>query len=322
MNQASRYRRLWVETPVLESVSLGWRHHQVSLKIEAMQPSGSFKARGIGHACATHVANGVTHLVAASGGNAGQAAAWAGRMLNVPVDIVVPDSTGQRARELIEAEGANVTIHGESFAEAHVVALSKLKENSAYLHAYDDSLVWDGHASMIDEAARQTEQPDAIVLSVGGGGMLAGVAAGMARNGWSDVDLVAVETDGANALNASIESSEPVTLERIDSVAVTLGAKRICDRALELAGVLARTPATPDWRGQLSSELVSDREALAACLAFADDHRLVVEPACGAALAPVYAKAPCLDQYDRILVVVCGGTSMTFEMLKATAASL
>lgn len=313
---------LWIETPAFESVALGSESCRVSLKVEAMQPSGSFKARGIGHACATHVANGMTHLVAASGGNAGHAAAWAGRILGVPVDIVVPESTGSWARQLIEAEGAKVTVHGESFAEAHALAKSKLTDRSGYLHAYDDPLVWEGHASMIDEAVRQIQKPDAVVLSVGGGGMLAGVAAGLVRNGWSDVDIVALETHGANALNASIQASEAVTLGSINSVAVTLGAKRICDRTLELAGVLPRSDGVPNWSGRLKSELVSDQQAVAACLSFADDHRLIVEPACGAALAPVYDRAACLEDYAHVLVIVCGGSSMTLDMLKTTASEL
>ena len=115
---------LHIETPYVQSHTLGQRaNKKIWLKLDALQPCGSFKARGMAAACQDHLAKGATSFVSSSGGNAGLAVAWAGRLLNVPVTVVVPESTKQRAKDLISAEGANVIVHGESWVEAHGLAM-------------------------------------------------------------------------------------------------------------------------------------------------------------------------------------------------------
>ena len=94
---------LSINSPLLESLALGQLNHtRIWMKMESMQPSGSFKIRGIGHACEYHVARGAKRFVSSSGGNAGLAVAYAGRQLGVPVTVVVPESTSARARYLLE----------------------------------------------------------------------------------------------------------------------------------------------------------------------------------------------------------------------------
>jgi L-serine/L-threonine ammonia-lyase len=171
---------LHIETPLLESGAMATRPGQsVWLKMEALQPSGSFKLRGIGHACEQYALRGARRFVSSSGGNAGIAAAHAGRRLGVPVMVVVPESASLRARELIAREGAEVVVHGASFQEANALAQSMLGEHDAFIHPFDDPLLWDGHATMMDEVARAGFKPDAVVLSVGGGGLLCGVVEGL-----------------------------------------------------------------------------------------------------------------------------------------------
>ena len=147
------------------------------LKLETEQPTGSFKIRGIGLACAEKSQRGARRFICSSGGNAGIAAAYAGRQLAVPVIVVVPETTTARAITLIRREGAEVIVQGASWQEANDYALEMVTERDAYLHPFDDPLVWQGHASIVDEVVQSPLKPDAIVLSVGGGGLLSGVVA-------------------------------------------------------------------------------------------------------------------------------------------------
>ncbi|MBC3503367.1 pyridoxal-phosphate dependent enzyme [Pseudomonas sp. SWRI59] len=295
---------LHIQTPLIESRPLSLAAGRtVWLKLDALQPCGSFKLRGVGHACEVHHARGARHFVSSSGGNAGLAVAYAGRKLGVPVTVVVPETTTERAKELMRLEDANVVVHGSSWQEANELAQTLLGTGDAFIHPFDDPLLWAGHASLIDEVAASRVKPDAVVLSVGGGGLLSGVVEGLKRNGWDDVPVLAVETTGAASLHAAVQAGHPVELERLASVATSLGAKRVADQALECVR-----------SHPVHSHLVSDRAALEACERFLLDHRVLVEPACGAALALAY-EADTLARYSNVLVVVCGGATATLEQI-------
>ena len=297
---------LHIETPLVESRALSMLSGKnVWLKLEAVQPPGSFKIRGIGLACQEYLHRGAKRFISSSGGNAGIAVAYAGRHLAVPVVVVVPETTTERAKALIQLEGAQVIVHGASWQEANALALSMVTPTDAFLHPFDDPLLWRGHASMVDEVAQCGMKPDAVVLSVGGGGLLCGVVEGLHRNGWADVPVIAVETDGAASFAASLRAGQLVALEAITSIASSLGAKKVCEQAFE-------------WtqRHTIHSHVVSDKAAVTACKSFVTDHRLVVEPACGAALAAVYGKASVLEPFQSVLVIVCGGVTATIEQLQ------
>lgn len=299
-------RGLHFDTPLVQSRPMSLAAGaEVWLKLDALQPSGAFKTRGMGWACLAHAERGARRFVCSSGGNAGLAVAYAGRMLNLPVVVVVPETTTERAKALLRQEGAEVIVQGASWMEANTHALGLLGEGDAFLHPFDDPLVWAGHATLVDEVARAGLKPDAVVLAVGGGGLLVGIAQGLHRQGWVDVPILAVETEGAASLHAAIEAGTPVELPRIDSVATSLGAKRVCDEALRVA------QARP-----VHSVLVSDLQALQACERFLDDHRLLVEPACGAALALAYDRAAELAGMQQILFVVCGGATATIDQIR------
>lgn len=303
---------LHVETPLVESRPLSLAGgRSVWLKLDALQPPGSFKIRGVGHACETQRARGARRFVSSSGGNAGLAVAYAGRRLAVPVVVVVPETTSARARQLLRQEEAEVIVQGASWQEANEFAVSLVGPDDAFIHPFDDPLLWQGHATLVDEVARSGLVPDAVVLSVGGGGLLSGVAEGLQRNGWGQLPIVAVETEGAASFQAALKAGRTVELERITSIATSLGAKRVCEQALR-------------WAQQrpLRSVVVSDRSALAACERFLDDHRLLVEPACGASLALVYERAAELEGFGTVLVVVCGGATATIDQIRQWSAAL
>ncbi|MGR9213721.1 pyridoxal-phosphate dependent enzyme [Rhizobium leguminosarum] len=277
------------------------------LKLDALQPSGSFKLRGVGRLCQHEVENGAREIFCASGGNAGIAAAYAGRALGVPVTIVVPETTAADVRQTIAATGANVLVHGSVFdeANAHAVDLARSRK-ATYVHPFDHPLLWDGHATLIDEVVAKSAKFDCVVTSVGGGGLLAGIVEGLKRNGLSDVPVIAVETEGAASLNASLKASERITLPAITSIANSLGARQVAQHVFDLPK-----------QHPIESVVVSDADAVAACLKFADAQRILVEPACGAALAVVDVHAGLLQRFDNPLIEVCGGIGVSLEKLEA-----
>lgn len=300
---------LHVDTPLIESHPLSLASgRQVFLKLDALQPPGSFKLRGIGHACEVHHARGARGFVTSSGGNAGLAVAYAGRRLGVPVTVFVPETSTTTARTLLAREQAEVIVHGASWQEANELALSRVRPDDAFIHPFDDPLLWHGHASMIDEVVAAGLSFDAVVVSVGGGGLMCGVAEGLRRHGLDDVPIVAVETAGAASLRAAIDAGELVTLDAITSVATSLGARRVAARALQWAK-----------ERPVESVIVSDAEALAACERFLEDHRVLVEPACGASLALVSEPHAAVADVKRVLVIVCGGATATIDQIRRWA---
>ncbi len=299
-------QHLHIETPLIESVPLSRKvDGKVWLKLEALQPSGSFKLRGIGHACQKYVADGAKRFISSSGGNAGIAVAHSGKKLGVPVTVVVPKTTSQRAIEVIKQEQAKVIVEGATWQEAHNHALSSMEQDTVYIHPFDNPLLWRGHSTIIDEVSKCGLLPDVVVLSVGGGGLLCGIIEGLRRKDMANVPVVAVETKGADSLSSSLKSGQHTEIEDIKSIATSLGAKKVAKAAYEWCDI-----------HEVVSHVVSDREAVDACLRFSRDHRLLVEPACGASLASVYDPVNILMDKRNILVIVCGGAGVTISQLE------
>lgn len=275
------------------------------VKMDAYQPTGSFKIRGVGHLCQALAAEGAKGFVCSSGGNAGYAAAYAGRALGVPTTVVTPSSTAQDMRDKIAALGARVLTKGDVWDEADAFAQGVVaRGEAAYVPPFDHPRLWEGHASLVDEMLEQGPAPDAVVVAVGGGGLLCGVAEGLERRGLADTTILAVETEGAASFAGAVAAGELITLDRIDTIASTLGAKRVTGRALDWA---KRRPITP--------VVVSDADAVRGCLRFADDHQCLVEPACGAALSLAYDDHPALAPYARVAVIACGGIAVSLGKL-------
>jgi L-serine/L-threonine ammonia-lyase len=275
------------------------------VKMDAYQPTGSFKIRGIGRLCQRLKAEGAKAFICSSGGNAGYAAAYAGQALGVPVIVVVPTRTPDFMRRRIASLGARVIPYGDVWDEADGAARGLVAEgHGVYVPPFDHPLLWEGHASLVDEILDQGEAPDAVVVAVGGGGLLCGVAEGLTRRGLEGTTIIAVETAGAASFARAVEAGEPVPLPRIDSIATSLGAKRVADEAFAWSR-----------RRPIVSVLVSDDDAVRACLAFADDHLTLVEPACGAALSLAYDDHPALAPFARVAVIACGGIVVSLEKL-------
>ncbi len=299
---------LHIDTPLLRAPPELFGYERTAwLKMDALQASGSFKMRGVGRLVQQRVADGARAVVCASGGNAGMAATLAAQACAVPVTIVVPQTTAAQVREAIAARGASVVVYGAVWDEAHQHALHLAGEqNAAYVHPFDDPLLWDGHATLIDEVVRAGVAFDCVVASVGGGGLLAGIVAGLRRNGLHRVPVVAVETEGAASYAAALAAGQPVTLPAITSIATSLGARCVMQHAVDLAR-----------EHEIISVVVSDAQAVRGCLRFAETTRVLVEPACGASIAALGAQRDLFARFKAPLIEVCGGMGVTLARLAA-----
>ena len=301
-------KSLHVNTPLLRAAPGLFEHSEVWLKMDALQPSGSFKLRGVGRLVQQSAAEGAKAIVCASGGNAGFAATHAAVALGMPVAIVLPNTSSAAVAERLAARGAEVLRHGAVWDEAHEFALKlAAQRGAAYVHPFDHPLLWAGHSTLIDEVVEAGLEFDAVVTAVGGGGLFCGIVEGLRSHGLGHVPVIAVETEGAASLQASLAAGELVSLPAITSIATSLGARRVAAEAFE------RARSHPTIAVQ-----VSDAEATAACIRFADAQRVLVEPACGAALAAVDRHA---SKYRRVLVEVCGGMGVSLDLLRQWAAA-
>ncbi|MCX8956343.1 pyridoxal-phosphate dependent enzyme [Erwinia psidii] len=292
-----------IRTPLIHSLPLSQHCGcNVWLKMESSQPTGSFKLRSAGHICCYYAEKGAMAFISSSGGNAGIAVAHSGRKLGLPVTVVVPETTSVRAKQLIEQEGARLIVHGKVWSEANDFALSLATDKIICVHPFDNPLLWQGISTIVDEVISEGVRPDAVILSVGGGSMLSGIAQGLEKHQLSDIPLYAVETHGTASLNASLEAGKLVRLDKVSGIATTLAANQVCKKAFEVASKL-----------DVRSMLVSDAEALSACRRFLDDHRVLTEPACGVSLSILYDRKIRVNPADNVLVIVCGGASVTLE---------
>ncbi|KAF6845052.1 pyridoxal-phosphate dependent enzyme [Colletotrichum musicola] len=324
-------KKTWIETPCIASAPLSRiAGCNILLKLENLQPSGSFKSRGVGNlmvrAAAAAPPGTDAHFYCSSGGNAGLACATSAIALNRRATIVVPKTTSPFMISKLRELGADCVQTGENWAEADRHLREVLLANDpagVYVPPFDHQHVWDGASTIVDELASQMPRDvdiDAIVCSVGGGGLLNGLAQGVEPGGWRGAKgreprLMAVETKGADSLNASVVAGEHVTLPGITSIAGSLGAVKVSARTWEVA------QTTPGFR----SVVVSDAEAAMACVRFLDDARFAVEVACGATIATVYTGmlrkhfgAGLSDEEwakKNIVLIVCGGSNITMEML-------
>lgn len=312
----------------IASVTILNRRSRILLKLENLQPSGSFKSRGIGNYMLARLAEAVrtsggdhnvpVHFYASSGGNAGLAAIHAAQSLNRSCTVVVPLSTKPLMLAKLRAAGAaDVVQIGDTWKECdnHLrVELLAKDPNGIYVPPFDHEDIWEGHSTLVSEVHQQmpasTGPPSAIVCSVGGGGLFNGIQIGLEKVGWQDVPVLALETEGAASLAASLKAGELVTLPGISTQATSLGATRVATRAFEEA----RKP-------NVRSVVLSDAEAAMGCWRLADDERVLVEMACGVNVALCYdgrlgaalGRKP--EKNETIVIVLCGGSNVTLDML-------
>ncbi|SMN20090.1 similar to Saccharomyces cerevisiae YCL064C CHA1 Catabolic L-serine (L-threonine) deaminase, catalyzes the degradation of both L-serine and L-threonine [Maudiozyma saulgeensis] len=328
------------KTPLLRKVFQNSQNlPQFFLKYECLQPSGSFKSRGIGNLIlksATQInkiGNKKPHVFASSGGNAGFAAATACKTLNLPCTVVVPKATKQRMVEKIKDTGANVIINGAHWKEADIFLknsiMNKIDNNliePIYVHPFDNPQIWEGHSTLVDEMIESLESQNVpltkikgIVCSVGGGGLYNGIIQGLERfNLANKIPIVGVETKGCHVFNTSLKMNKPIQFEKITSIATSLGTANISDKTFEYAK-----------KYNTKSVVVEDIDVIETCLNYTQSSNMVTEPACGAAIHLAYhtdilekALGQKLSADDVILIIACGGSSNTISDLETTLVRL
>lgn len=292
---------------------------KVYFKNELEQPSGSFKLRGIGYLvqqsirAAKDKGKHDIHVFASSGGNAGLAAAYSSKFYNVKCTVVVPTCTVPHVVDKLQEFGAIVVLSGKTINDASAQAKFLMEQcndtvHTIYCHPYDNPLIWEGHAEIMDEVFEELgEDKDKLkgmVCSVGGGGLYNGIVQGLRQHN-SLADCLLVETTEAPTLGRAVESGSVVTLDSVKSLATSLACSFVSDQTLNNF-----------LHGQNKSHLttIDDFDAVRGSLAYFSDFGKAVEPACGAALSLVYNQLhllkkslPDLHKDDIIVVVVCGG---------------
>ena len=320
-------RPIHVRTPLLRR-EVAWKGpgengqglRDVWLKMDAMQPSGSFKLRGVGRCVQMAKQRGAQSVVSSSGGNAGLAAAYAARAMGLPATVILPESTPEFVAEKLRALGADVWRHGKDWNEADRKARTVVQDTgAAYVHPFHGEDTWGGHASLVEEvlddlATVGEPKPAVFVVAVGGGGLLMGVLRGLQKAGLEgQVQVIAAETIGADCMSQALKAGRPMPLASIDSVAKSLGAPAPSQEIFDAAYQAYQS-------GWLKSWTCEDRDAVRACLKFADEKKVLVEPACGAALAAVSALNSILPSTQGPVVVeVCGGSAVDIAMLSSLA---
>jgi threonine dehydratase len=285
---AGRVRR----TPVIE-VAPG-----LAFKLELLQHTGSFKPRGAFNRLLTAKDSGELTgqgIVAASGGNHALAAAYAARELGVPARIFVPETTPAAKLGKLRTLDADIVQVGSEYAEAYQAALAAQDESGALLvHAYDQPEVVAGQGTVGLELLEQAGMFDTVLVAVGGGGLIAGIATALGDN----AQVVSVEPALAPTLQRALEAGEPIDGAVSGVAADSLGARRIGSLAFEAAQKYGVRPVLVD-----DEAIVAARNELWRQYHLATEHGGAT--AYAALLSGVYRPAA----GERVAVVVCGANT-------------
>ncbi|MCX4847435.1 serine/threonine dehydratase [Streptomyces sp. NBC_00893] len=279
--------------------------------LEFMQHTGSFKARGAQNFIQAHREAGTlpdAGVTIASGGNAGLACAWAAQQQGVRATVFLPSVAPAVKIAKLRGYGADVRVVGAEYAEA-LEACEEFAASSGALagHAYDHPLIAAGAGTLLEEIHARIPGLDTVVVSVGGGGLFAGVATAARHHG---IRTVAVEPENCRALNAALDAGGPVDVP-VDSVAIdSLGARRATALALRAAR-----------ENDIRSVLVPDGEIVRARQALWDHRRVAVEHAAATALAALTAPGGGYRPRggERIAVVLCGANTDPSDLVHPAA---
>jgi threonine dehydratase len=205
------------------------------VKLECLQVTGSFKPRGaMNAALQLSEAEVKRGIVTASGGNHGLGAAYAGWSLGARAVIYLPSSTPAAKSEKLRAWGAEVIIEGTVWDEANEAALARAeRDGMTYIHPFADPAVIAGQGTLAVEMLKQSPDLDAIVVAIGGGGLISGVATA-AKAIKPSIKIIGVEAVGAPALSQSLKAGELVTLSEVTTEAGTLAPKRSAQLNLDI----------------------------------------------------------------------------------------
>ncbi|HEU5334661.1 MAG TPA: threonine/serine dehydratase [Terriglobales bacterium] len=294
-------------TPIVEVQGGDFALDGVTLvfKLELLQHSGSFKARG---AFTNLFMRPVppAGVVAASGGNHGAAVAFAAMKLGIPARIFVPEVSSQAKMDRIRGYGADLVVTGERYADALAASQHWAEQSGALsIHAYDQAETLLGQGTVGLELEQQYPELDALLVAVGGGGLIGGIAA------WYEgrTRVVGVEPEAAPTLYRALEAGRPVDAEAGGIAADSLAPRRVGELMFPIARKYVERVL-----------LVPDEAILHAQAALWNVLRIVAEPGGAAALAALLSGQYHPRPGERIGVLVCGGNTTAVELAAKSGA--
>lgn len=274
---------------------------RIFLKLENLQHTGSFKPRGAFN-CVLSSSVPPAGLIAASGGNHGAAVAYAAQQLGLPAEIFVPTISPRNKVERLRQYGATVNVTGRDYAEALAASEERAAQTGALpIHAYDDPHVLAGQGTLAMEWEQQVRGLETILIAVGGGGLIGGVASWYQER----VRVIGVEPEHAPTLHRALEAGRPVDVDVSGVATDSLGARRAGDLMFPIAQTFVDRVV-----------LVSDDQIVAAQKALWQKLRIVAEPGGATALAALLSGAYTPQPGERVGVVICGANTdlSTFPM--------
>jgi threonine dehydratase len=300
-----------IESPLTPSTGMAEAlGNTVLLKREDLQPVFSFKLRGaynkMAHLTPAELKRGV---ICASAGNHAQGVALAAQKLGCKATIVMPVTTPAIKVQAVSRRGAQVVLNGDSYHEAGLYAKQlAARRNLTYVHPYDDPLVIAGQGTIGMEILRQFQHPiDAIFVPVGGGGLIAGIAAYVKALS-PHTRIIGVEPEDSNAMYQSLKAGKRVTLSHVNLFADGVAVKQVGAETFRLAQELVDEVV-----------LVSTDEICAAIKDIYQDTRAVMEPSGGLALAGIKRYVEREKCKGRTFVAICCGANMNFDRLRFVA---
>jgi threonine dehydratase len=267
---------------------------RIFFKLECLQHTGSFKPRGAFN-CILNSIIGEAGVIAASGGNHGAAVAYAAQKLGYRAEIFVPVITPKNKVDRLRQYGAAITLVGNSYFEALAASKERaLRTGAVAIHAYDDARVLAGQGTLGMELEEQVRGLDSLLIAVGGGGLIGGVAA------WYQdrVRVIGVEPERAPTLHRSLAAGQVVDVETGGVAADSLGARRVGELMFPVAQKFVP-----------QSLLVSDEQIIEAQRALWQQLRLIAEPGGATAFAALLCGVYKLRPGERVGVVLCGSNA-------------
>ena len=282
-------------TPMMASTFLGKRLDvELYLKLEMFQKTGSFKVRGVINKLSSlsddDIGKGVITL---SAGNHAQALAWGAAQFDVRSVVVMPAGSVQSKIDAAKGYGAEVILTEENLLDT-CTTIQK-ERDLTLIHPFDDPLIIAGQATVGLEIHEDAKDADIVVVGVGGGGLISGVAAALKLSN-KTVRVIGVEPEGAPTMTRSLDKGEPIHLERIDTIADGLSAPFVGRRTLD------HTRAFVD-----DVVLVSDRDIVAAMGLIIERCKVIAEPAAAATYAALLAGKVEVPSKSRVVCVLSGG---------------
>lgn len=289
-------------TPIIEidGADIGIGSNRLCLKLELFQHAGVFKVRGAFNNLLTRTIP-AAGVVAASGGNHGAAVAYAAMKLNVPAKIFVPTISSPAKLQRIREYGADLVVEGDRYADALAASEAWVKQSGALpLHAFDQDETMLGQGTVGMELQEQAPDIETVLVSVGGGGLIAGIAAWYAGR----VKVIGVEPYASPTLTKALEAGHPVDAEAGGIAADSLAPRRVGERVYPIAEKHVH-----------GTVLVTDEAIRRAQQVLWDVLRVVAEPGGAAAFSALLSGAYQPMAGERVAVIICGGntTAVKFE---------